>query len=112
MGRTEVDTLGYARWYHDAIRLLDGGRSVDATLREINRRINQIVGLPLDAWPGEPLPSTPEAPAPTSTRRGQLEVSGRVYRDANGNRLPFYIHAGDLISRFSRDLDGARRLLD
>lgn len=114
LGRAGVDVLGYARWYHDAIRLLDGGWAVDKVLREINRRINAVApeGLSPDAWPGEPLPSTPEAPAPTSTRRGQLEVAGRVYRDANGNRLPFYIHAGDLISRFSRDADGARRLLD
>ena len=64
LGRSEIDELGYARWLHDAIRLLDGGLGVASVLREINRRINIIVGQPPEAWPGAPVPPFEPPPNP------------------------------------------------
>lgn len=115
LGRTEVDKLGIARWNHDAIRLLDGGRSVDATLKEINRRINQIVGLPLDAWPGVATDPVPDQPVPSSSRLvGPLRIAAdkSAYIDDTGPVLPVLCHLGDGLSRWTRDPGGVSTLLD
>ena len=107
LGRDSVDHLGYARWLHDAIRLLDSGRSIDAALREINRRINEIVGLPPAAWPGEE-PPPPPPPPPSSRLKGPLRIAsdGRSFVDDGGDVLPVVCHLGDGLSRWMRDPGG------
>lgn len=97
------DVEAMQQWGYD----LMAGSSLASVLSQIRAS---------DEWKtkhaGDP-PIDPGVPiTPTSTREGTLFVDGKVFRDAGGKRLPFYIHGGDLISRYSRDADGARRMLD
>lgn len=117
LGRDKVDNLGYARWLHDAVRLLDGGWTVDRVLLEINKRINQIVGLPLDAWPGggPVTPPVPDQPVPSASRLvGPLRIASdkSAFIDDTGPVLPVLCHLGDGLSRWTRDPGGVSALLD
>ena len=117
LGRGEVDRLGYARWLHDAIRLLDGGWMVDKVLREINRRINAVApeGLPLDAWPGAATEPVPDQPVPSPSRLvGPLRIAAdrSAAIDDTGPVLPVLCHLGDGLSRWTRDPGGVSALLD
>lgn len=115
LGRDKVDNLGYARWLHDAVRLLDGGWTVDRVIREINRRINQVVGLPLDGWPGAATEPVPDQPVPGVSRLvGPLRIASdrSAFIDDTGPVLPVLCHLGDGLSRWTRDPGGVSTLLD
>lgn len=95
-----------------------GGHVVCA---EDDRTVNvtrRVVG-PWEVWTptrvgsaGWPVVAPGGAVGAVAPRAGTLFLDGAGFSDANGKRLPFYIHAGDLISRYSRDADGAERMLD
>jgi len=54
----------------------------------------------------------PEDPAPVRPRLAPLRIEGKHFTRNGRPVLPWYLHGGDLISRASRDWDGAVRLLD
>jgi hypothetical protein len=60
-------------------------------------------------------PTTPPPPPPSAGIQpiaGVLHIRDNMYQDDRGPILPVFCHAGDFFTRYTRDPDAVRRLLD
>ena len=102
-----TDPLSYV-WSIRYYQQRQAGQPHEPAIQAVERAMAAAAGV-LEPEP-EPDPTDPVDP--TAMRRGPLRIDGRAYVDVGGRRLPYYIHGGDLISRYSRDREGAQRMLD
>ena len=63
-------------------------------------------------WADHHAAPPPPPPSPGRPIEGLLRISGGIYQDDRGPILPVFCHLGDGFSRYRRDPDAVRRLLD
>jgi len=88
---TFVDPLGRSRWTTDYYVLRTEGKDHETASREVNRRIREIVGLPVDPPVDPPVePPVDPPPPPTSDLvrqvAGYVRTEGRKWSDDSGRR--------------------------
>ena len=103
---TPVDALGYGRWTTDYYTLRASGRDHEAAIREVERRIAAVAGLP-DPWPPpipDPIPPPPVANGSVRPINGRLQARVRSgFFDARGPVAVLMCHHGYGLGMHKRD---------